>query len=214
MERNRQRRLRLFALPFVFSAFLAWGSVHQVWYTAVMRPTVVQSQTVHASITLTAAQIAQLNTTPAPATPGGLAATNANPSVGVKFGLIDPIFLVLMGAGIGILGSLLGSLLLTAASLAAQVFAWMQLTSLRASFENPVTTTGFNILRGPGQARLWLALSLSLGFGLLATVQAYLVHHAKRVASSQPGLVTTLLTALTQRAIPQDTSASEEVSSK
>jgi hypothetical protein len=200
--RTRARRLKLFAIPFLLAGALAYGSVHQIWYTAVLAPTTVQQQPVSANLTITAAQIAQLSTTPSATATGasGLDDGNTNPSVGSKFGIIDPIFYVMAAALLGALGMMAGSLLLTIGSMLSSFFAWTALTSLRTQFENPLTTGGFTLTRGAGQARLWLALTIMLGFGMLALVQVFLVHRAERIANNEPGLVTHITTSLGRHA--------------
>jgi hypothetical protein len=186
-------------VPFIIAGALAFTSIHEVWYTAVMAPTTVQGQPVHASLTLTASQMVTLPPAAVPASTG-VPATNANPNTGQKFGIIDPIFFVLLAAALGAVGALSGSLLLLVSSLISLYLAYGQLIATRTNFENPVTTVGFILTRGPGQARLWLGLTLAAGFGVLATAQAILAHHAERAQAKQAGLVTELLTSVVHRA--------------
>jgi hypothetical protein len=130
----------------------------------------------------------------------GTVAPSTNPSVGSKLGFIDPVFYVLLAALLGILGALASSLLLTGAAIIADLFAWAMLSSLRAQFENPLTTGGFTLLRGPGQSRLWLGLTLMLGFSALSLVQVVLIHHAQRKANNDPGLFTHFVGSIVNRA--------------
>ena len=189
--RTRTRRLRLFAIPFLLAGALAYSSVHQVWYTAVLSPTTIQNAPAQATITITGAQIAQLSNTPTSST--GTINTNTNPSVGSKLGIINPVFFVLLASLLATLGALASSLLLSIGGLLSTLYAWSLLVSLRTQFENPLTTGGFTLTRGPGQSRLWLGLTLMLGMGLLALIQVVLVHHAQRKANNEPGLFTSVL---------------------
>jgi hypothetical protein len=201
--RSRQRRLKLFAIPFILAGALAYGSLHQVWYSATLSPTTIDQQSVSAHLTLTGAQIAKLVTAPSAgasaSSTAGLTTGNTNPSVGSKFGIIDPIFYVLLASILGAIGVLISSLLLTSAALFSNFFAWVALSSLRVQFENPLTTSGFTLTRGIGQARLWLGLTLMIGFGALAVVQVVLVHRAKRIENNEPPLATAILTGLAGR---------------
>ena len=197
--RTRARRLRLFALPFVFAGAMAFGSVHQIWYTATLSPTQVQGQSVQATLTLTGAQISHLSSPVV--TPGATTAmaSTQNPSVGTLFGIIDPIAYVILAAALLAFGALAGSVLLSGAGLLLNFYAWTQLIALRSQFENPLTTGSFSVLRGPGQARLFLSLTTLLGFGALGLIQVILVHRAERIANHEPSLSTHVLTALSSR---------------
>jgi hypothetical protein len=198
--RTRERRLKLFVLPFLLAGALAYGSVHQIWYTAILSPTQVQNQPAQANITITGAGIATMSAAPVSSDSTGTISPNTNPSVGSKLGFIDPIFYVLLAALLGTLGALASSLLLTGGAILADLFAWSMLASLRAQFENPLTTGGFTLLRGPGQSRLWLGLTLMLGFGTLSLVQVILIHHAQRKANNDPGLFTHFVGSIVNRA--------------
>jgi hypothetical protein len=199
--RNRARRLKLFAPLFILALVLAYGSVHQVWYTATLAPTQIQNQPVAAHLALTGAQIAKMVATPLSPTSAltGLSTTSTNPTVGTMFGFIDPVAYVMAAAILLALGVAITSLLASGVGLIAAFFAWTQLSAMRVQFENPLTTGGFTLARGPGQERIWLALTLTMGFGLLAVIQVALVRHAQRVANNEPGIMTSLLAGLGQR---------------
>jgi hypothetical protein len=131
--RNRARRLKLFAPLFILALVLAYGSVHQVWYTATLAPTQIQNQPVAAHLALTGAQIAKMVATPLSPTSAltGLSTTSTNPTVGTMFGFIDPVAYVMAAAILLALGVAITSLLASGVGLIAAFFAWTQLSAMR-----------------------------------------------------------------------------------
>ena len=185
--RNRARRLKLFAIPMALVAYLAISSMSMIWYHAdLSATTVIGHPGVSAHLSLTGEQIAHLSPTP-PAAMAGSTPGTANPSVGVKAGLLDPVFFVVLAALVGISGVLIGSLLLTGLSLAGCMWSWSMLSGMRAQFENPNSLGGFVVTRGAGQQRIWLAMTLMLAVAGLALVQAILARRAERMDRAEAG---------------------------
>ena len=180
LHRTRPRRLRLFAPAFVLIALLGYSSLHQVWYSATLAPsTVLGVSGVSAHAELTGGGLAGLNADPALQ---GSTATNTNPKVSAHVGIVDPVFWLLVAALLGTLGALAASSMASLAGLATAFFAWQSLLTLRAQVEQPRTWGGFTVLRGPGQQRLWLALTMLATGLVLCAVQTLLArHHAHQV---------------------------------
>jgi len=180
--RTRARRLKLFSIVFVLAGWLAITSMHMVWYTADLAPTTVNGVAgVHAHISLTGQGMTHLKDS----SQQGTTSANRNPNVGVKAGLIDPVFFVVAAAALGVVGALLSSVLLEISALLATLWAWSSLLNIRAQFENPNTLGGFTLTRQAGQQRLWLALTLMLAFATLGIIQAVLARRAEKQARAE-----------------------------
>ena len=178
--RTRSKRLRLFAPAFGVVAVIGYSSMSGVWYNAYLPPTTVMGVSgVHASTQLTGNGLVALGIRTATQ---GMSLTSVSPQISSTHGLLTPVVWVLGAAVLGILGSLFGSILGSLASLFTTLYAWQTLIVLRGQIEQPRTWGGFTVLRGPGQQRLWLALTLMVTFAALCTAQTMLVrHHTKRL---------------------------------